>query len=293
MESEPRRRIAVRIWDPFLRVFHWLFAGSVILAWFFRSEAAVHETAGKVALCLIVFRAAWGIVGPASARFREFVRGPKATLAYLLSIAGGKPPHCLGHNPAGAAMIAALLATVAVTCASGILMTTTAFWGNATVEAVHGVSALFIPWLVAGHLAGVALATIQHKENIVASMITGSKASPEGTHRYLGKHRLDRRAIASATAIILASAGIWLGSVTLFNASAWRMERILKAKLSEAGCANASVSGPRMTFWPDAGLNYVIDASGGRSEAFIPAGLALARKPDMAQIPAGSWCPPA
>jgi cytochrome b len=167
-----------RVWDPLVRLFHWSLVGAFVTAWFGRGEAIVHETAGEIVLALIVLRVVWGIIGPGSARFEMFIRGPKETFNYLLAILRGNPEHFAGHNPAGAAMIVLMLATLALTTLSGILMSTTALWGNSSIEWIHGTSAYLMLILIAGHLCGVILASLQHRENLPLAMVTGRKKVP-------------------------------------------------------------------------------------------------------------------
>ena len=69
----------------------------------------VHIAAGYAIAGLIALRIVWGFVGPRHARFSNFVRSPRAVLAYLRDVALLRAPRYLGHNPAGGAMIIALL----------------------------------------------------------------------------------------------------------------------------------------------------------------------------------------
>ncbi len=70
----------------------------------------LHTWAGYTVLALIGVRLVWGLIGPRHARWSHFVRGPRATLAYLSEVLRGHPARYLGHNPAGAAMAVALIA---------------------------------------------------------------------------------------------------------------------------------------------------------------------------------------
>jgi cytochrome b len=81
----------------------------------------------------------------------------------------------LGHNPAGAAMIIALILMISGTCATGYMMTTQAYWGAKWVEKVHEALANATVALVALHLLGVIVVSFEHKENLVKAMITGMK----------------------------------------------------------------------------------------------------------------------
>jgi cytochrome b len=168
------------VWDPLLRVLHWGLAVSVIVAFFTHARAAlVHDIAGYAALALAAVRLVWGFVGPAPARFENFIVSPAATWRYAKALLKGAEPHCVGHNPLGAWMIVALLVTVAGASASGWLFETDAFWGDALVEEVHAFFGnLFVP-LVALHVGGVIVTSIRQKENLVAAMIHGRKIVDE------------------------------------------------------------------------------------------------------------------
>lgn len=255
-------QIRGRVWDPLVRLFHWLLVAAFAIAWFQRSIPAVHETAGKVVLGLVIFRAFWGLAGPYSARFESFVRGPGETLRYLFSILRGRPAHHLGHNPAGAAMVGVLLFCLAGVSISGVLMVTTALWGNGWVEWAHGMFADACVVLIAGHLIGVLLASLQHREALPLAMITGNKVVDAGTPDCLGPPPDRVKPMILAVATVIASVVIWLGSVKVLDASFWRMTRLVAAQAAKAGCPDADVSGPIVEVWPTLRLRYDVLAGG-------------------------------
>lgn len=166
----------IRVWDPFVRVFHWALAASFAAAWL-TSEGweSTHAAVGYIAGALVALRIVWGVVGPRYARFAQFVRPPATVIAYLRAVRGGTERRYLGHNPAGGAMIVVLLAVVAATAVSGWLLTTDAFWGSEALQHVHSVAADVALALVAVHLCGVALASVRHRENLVRAMVVGAK----------------------------------------------------------------------------------------------------------------------
>jgi cytochrome b len=84
----------------------------------------------------------------------------------------------LGHNPAGGAMVIALLAMLLILCITGIMMTTDAFWGVQWVDNLHSSASNIALFLVALHVGGVMFASIEHGENLARAMITGFKRSP-------------------------------------------------------------------------------------------------------------------
>ena len=86
---------------------------------------------------LIAFRLVWGCIGSRYARFGDFVRGPAAVASYFRALLRGEPQRFLGHNPAGALAILALLACGAATAATGWIawQETSAEWWEEVHEA--------------------------------------------------------------------------------------------------------------------------------------------------------------
>jgi cytochrome b len=172
--SNPTRTL--RVWDPLVRVGHWLLASSILFAWLTRhSPGPWHEWLGYGALALVAVRLVWGWTGGAHARFSAFVRGPRTTLRYAHALLKGSEPASIGHNPLGGWMIVALLATVTLVCATGWLYTTDRYWGVEWVETLHSMLTDVLIVLIALHVAGVLHASWRHRENLVAAMFHGRK----------------------------------------------------------------------------------------------------------------------
>lgn len=204
----------IRVWDPLLRVFHWGLVLAFATAWLTAEELQpVHEFAGYTVAALIAFRLAWGLVGPRYARFSQFLRGPGAVRAYLGDMIRGREARHIGHNPAGAAMVVALLVTLSGTAFTGWLMeeperqamlpeipgiVAPAYadsdedergeYGeegeeggeaDGPLKEVHEVLANLMLLLVALHVGGVVLASMRHRESLPRAMITGDKRAPE------------------------------------------------------------------------------------------------------------------
>lgn len=195
----------VRVWDPLVRVFHWGLVAAFATAWLTADELQpMHEISGYTVAGLVAFRMVWGLVGSRYARFAQFLKGPRETLAYLGDMSLGKERRYLGHNPAGAAMIGALLVTLSGTAFTGWLMTepdrlamlpampqiVAPAWADddgddgeygdrgEALEEVHEVLANLMLLLAALHVGGVALASFRHHENLARAMITGDKRAP-------------------------------------------------------------------------------------------------------------------
>jgi len=171
---------AARVWDPVVRLFHWSLVASFATAWFSANRnEALHMWAGYAAAGLIATRIVWGVVGTRHARFAGFVRHPRTVLAYLRDILRGTEARHIGHNPAGGAMVVALMLGVAALGVTGWMMYTDAWYGDDALAAVHGLIADGMVLLILLHLAGVALASLRHRENLVRAMVTGTKRPPE------------------------------------------------------------------------------------------------------------------
>ena len=173
---DSRRTQVARVWDIFVRLFHWSLAVSFIFAFFSHHVLSdLHQLAGNIAASLVAMRLVWGFIGTPYARFAQFVRGPFAVFAYLRDIVSGREARYIGHNPAGGAMVLVLLATLCATAYSGWLMTTDRYFAVDWVQELHSTLAHGLLILVLAHLAGVALASLRHRENLVRAMITGVK----------------------------------------------------------------------------------------------------------------------
>jgi cytochrome b len=177
--SPAESRARTLVWDAPVRVFHWLLVlsfGAAYLTAESERWRLVHVTAGYTMAGLVAFRIVWGLVGTRHARFTDFVRGPRAVLAYLKSLAGPHPEHHAGHNPAGALAIVGLLLLAAVTTASG--WATYNEVGGEWLEEVHETVANGMLLLVIVHVAAVLLSSWLHRENLVGAMMHGRKPAP-------------------------------------------------------------------------------------------------------------------
>lgn len=166
----------VKVWDLFVRVFHWSLVFLFVLAYATGDELEkVHIAAGYAIGILLALRIVWGFVGPTHARFTNFIRSPREVLSYMRDVALFRAPRYLGHNPAGGAMIVALVTTLIATCVTGYMMTTDAYWGAKWVEEVHELLANATVGLVVLHVLGVVVTSFAHHENLVQAMVTGRK----------------------------------------------------------------------------------------------------------------------
>jgi cytochrome b len=168
-----------KVWDPFVRVFHWsLLILMSANAFVLDDESKYHRWVGYTVAGLLVARIVWGFVGPRYARFSSFPPSARRSLEQLTDLVSGRRRIHLGHTPLGALMIYNLILSVAVICISGYLMTTDMFWGVEWPEEVHEAAVTWVKISVVLHVAAVVFESIRTKVNLPRAMVTGYKKLP-------------------------------------------------------------------------------------------------------------------
>ncbi len=169
----------IRVWDPFVRIFHWSLVLMMIANTFFiNGDKGIHHWIGYAVAALIVARIIWGFVGSTYARFSSFPPSLAGSIEQMADIAVARKTVHTGHTPLGALMIYNLLLTVIVICVSGYLMTTDAFWGTEWTERLHKASVVWVEFSAAVHIVAVIVESFRTKVNLPRSMVTGYKKLP-------------------------------------------------------------------------------------------------------------------
>jgi len=101
-----------------VRLVHWLLAALIPFSWWSvkNHHTDWHIRSGITILTLLIFRLLWGFVGSSTARWADFVRGPRAVLGYLRGGWRGT-----GHTPLGAISVVAMFGAVAVQVGLGLV----------------------------------------------------------------------------------------------------------------------------------------------------------------------------
>jgi len=175
----------VSVWDPFVRVFHWLTA-SLFLGNFLLSDDGLwleggnrlHRWVGYTLAALVVARVIWGFIGSYHARFRSFVPSISQMKSYVRELRLGRHPYYLGHNPAGALMILFLLFGLLATATTGWMLTLDSYYGEEWLEELHGLLANSVMAAVVVHVLAVVVVSLKTRENLVHAMLTGKKTPP-------------------------------------------------------------------------------------------------------------------
>ena len=175
------------IWDVPTRLFHWLLAACIAFSWYTgdHHEMDWHRRSGYTILGLLIFRIYWGLFGSRTARFANFVRGPRTVLRYLGGLGREAYRGAPGHNPAGGWSVVLMLATlVAMVIAglfsvdvdgleSGPLADYVSFDAGRYAASWHHTIFNVLLALMAIHVTAIAFYLVRLRHNLIAPMIHG------------------------------------------------------------------------------------------------------------------------
>lgn len=217
-------RHRVEVWDLPLRVFHWVLAATVTVAFatgFVGGNAMVwHGRAGTVLAALLAFRIVWGFLGSHHARFATFLPTPGKLRAYLGGTWKGE-----GHNPLGALSVFAMLGLLSAQLATGLAGNDDiAFQGSLYnlftkadsdfATSLHRKMVWLLLTLIGLHLAAIAFYARFKKRNLVKPMILGWTESGEATDKKLTRPLSGLiallLALSAATFVAWATQGTWI-----------------------------------------------------------------------------------
>lgn len=247
----------IKVWDLPVRLFHFGLAAAVLVAFLTGDEdesASLHTQAGLLVLGLVVFRIVYGLLGPSQARFKTFVKRPAEVWRYAKATFQGRPPAHLSHNPLGGVMVVLLLGTLVVTAGSGLAIKLGPDWDGALagvissglahdLKELHEVAAGLLMVLIPLHVAGTIFSSVLERQNLVASMVTGWKESPDEST--LARPSLARRvgatlvAVTTAVAVIAAVQAV-LPAVEAEAEAAETPRTLLEGYLAEAKAEDGS-----------------------------------------------------
>lgn len=181
----------VKVWDGGVRLFHWSIVALIPMLWFSAEEGYMdwHRRFGLTMLGLVVFRLYWGFAGTRTARFVDFVKGPKAIVAYLGKLKRPYLPR-IGHNALGALAVIALLTALAAQVTAGLfavdvdgiesgpLSHLVSFDQGRDAAEFHETMFNVILALIGLHLAAIAFYALALKADLIRPMATGARTAP-------------------------------------------------------------------------------------------------------------------
>jgi cytochrome b len=174
-----------------------------------------HRWSGYTLLGLVIFRIYWGFFGSSTARFRQFVRGPRAIAQYLRGAWAEVP----GHNPLGALSVLSLIIVLLLQIVLGLFAVDVDGIESGPLSlyvsfetgraAAHWHESVFnvLLALIALHIAAVAWYRLVRRQKLVGAMLHGVREFP-----------LEVPAVKSASAlrlvagVLIAAALTWVVS---------------------------------------------------------------------------------
>lgn len=115
------KKESVKVWEPLIRIGHWTLVIAFFTAYLTEDDLMpIHVWAGYVVGGYLLMRIVWGFAGGKYVRFSHFVYSPARITGYLKNLIARKPQHYIGHNPAGGAMVIALLLSLTGTAVIGM-----------------------------------------------------------------------------------------------------------------------------------------------------------------------------
>lgn len=178
-----------RIWDAPVRLFHWLLVALLAFSWWSgeQHEMEWHRLSGYGILTLLLFRIYWGFAGGRTARFVQFVRGPRTAFVYARSLVKGPHSVAHGHNPIGGWSVMLMLTTLAAMVTAGLfavdvdglesgpLADYVTFEQGRMAAHVHAFIFNLLLVLVALHMLAIFFYLVKLRRNLIGPMIHGRR----------------------------------------------------------------------------------------------------------------------
>ncbi len=181
------------IWDAPVRLFHWLLVALLAFSWWSGKHHDMdwHRRSGYTILALVIFRIYWGFFGGRTARFAQFVRGPRAAFAYARALASGRYVATPGHNPVGGWSVIVMLGSLAIMVGAGLfsvdvdglesgpLADYVSFDQGRAAAAIHHLMFNLLLGLAALHVLAVLFYLVRLRRNLITPMIHGRRRAHE------------------------------------------------------------------------------------------------------------------
>lgn len=184
----------VFVWDFPTRIFHWSLVLLFGFSWWSAGTHHMdwHQYSGLSICGLMVFRLLWGLFGTRTARFAQFVRGPRAVFAYLRPGGRSPRPAPLGHNPLGGWSVIVMLLLLCIQVVSGLLAVDidgiesgplshlVDFDQGRAAAAIHQISFSLLLLMVLLHILAIIFYLVVKRRNLIRAMITGYQRTMDG-----------------------------------------------------------------------------------------------------------------
>lgn len=189
-----------KVWDLPVRICHWGLVAIIIFQYlsaeilddnWLPNTMQWHFYAGYTCISLLVFRLCWGLFGTYYAKFSQFMVKPSIAIAYLNN--RNAFSEFIGHNPAGAYSIVALITLMLTQAISGLFISDEIFTdgpyygvlsdvGQNIANFLHHNVFYLLLGFIALHIMTIIYYKIKHKTPLTKAMITGKKVVSEPQH---------------------------------------------------------------------------------------------------------------
>lgn len=211
------QEIPVTVWDLPTRLFHWAIVLLVGFSWLSVSLDWMewHLLSGYTVLTLLLFRLLWGLFGSQTARFAQFLAGPRAILRHLAHLPRREPDREIGHNAAGGWMVVLMLVLLSVQAGTGLFSNDDVLTEGPLAEVVgkdtsdwlshiHRLNFTLIEIAVALHILAVLTYAVVKRHDLVRPMLTGRKRLPAAMPAPRLRHPLLALALLAVAAGVVA-----------------------------------------------------------------------------------------
>jgi len=184
----------VKVWDGFIRSFHWLLVLSIAGLYFSADEGMIelHFVIGFFTLALISTRLIWGIFGSKTAKLSALIYSPTAVFKAFKS-----PVDSLGHSAPGSYMVLLFFILIITQLVSGLMSSDGILTDGPLAQYVSSDTVDFANWLhhlnfdilfyaICLHILAIIVYRIKGK-HLVKAMITG-----EQEHEGVVKHSVTK-----------------------------------------------------------------------------------------------------
>ena len=174
-----------------------------------------HKRYAYALLGVVIFRIYWGVFGSSTARFTQFVVGPKKVFTYACTLHKPSPTPHAGHNPVGALSVLSLLLLMLVQITLGLFaIDVDGFEGGPIADYIDfDLARRFAGWhaltfnallaVIALHIIAIVYYRVWKKQPLLSAMIHG---------KYSGKLAMQRPSVCWLRVAIgggLSAAIVW------------------------------------------------------------------------------------
>lgn len=162
----------VKVWDGFIRSFHWLLVIAIATLYFSAEEGMMelHFVAGYFTLALLLTRLIWGVVGSKTAKLSALLHSPIAALKSFTQT-DNKP----GHSAAGSYMVLVFFAVLLTQLVSGLMTTDDILTDGPLVKYASSQVVEWAGWVHHNNFDLLFYAIILHVAAIVIYRLKGKK----------------------------------------------------------------------------------------------------------------------